>query len=115
MDINNIQSINELSKLEDYDPRSLPVQQAREYILKFLAPVKATEMLPIIKSLGRVVASDVLSPINVPPQNSAMDRYANKSSDLNGEGTRLKVVGKAFAGNLLGDTAPRGCKDNDRQ
>ena len=109
LDINNIQSLNELSKLEDYDPRSLPVQQAREYILKFLAPVKATEMLPIIKSLGRVVASDVLSPINVPPHNnSAMDGYAIKSSDLNGEReTRLKVVGKAFAGNpFLGDTAP---------
>ena len=110
MDINNIQSLKELSKLEDYDPRSLPVKQAREYILKFLAPVKQTERIPIIESLGRVTSSDILSPINVPPHNnSAMDGYAVKASDLNSNmETRLKVVGKAFAGKpFFGDLAPR--------
>lgn len=36
-----------------------------------------TETLPLSKALGRILASNIVAPMNVPPQaNSAMDGYA---------------------------------------
>lgn len=88
------------SCVDDYDPNSMPVTQARKYIRQFLQPVKAHEALPIRSALGRVLATDILSPSNVPNHdNSAMDGYAFNADDLTAAGeTRLRVVGTAFAG-----------------
>ena len=48
--------------------------------------------------LGRVLAEDVISPVDVPSNdNSAMDGYAVRLSDLTA-GTPLIMAGKAFAG-----------------
>jgi len=84
----------------DYDPNSMPVAKARDYIRAFLQPVAAVERLPIRAALGRVLASDIRSTMNVPPQdNSAMDGYAVRSADLAAEREAvLRVVGTAFAG-----------------
>ncbi|MDH5777887.1 MAG: molybdopterin molybdotransferase MoeA, partial [Gammaproteobacteria bacterium] len=51
-------------------------------------------------SLNRILAEDVISPINVPPyDNSAMDGYAVLTSDIPSSGeTTLKVTGESFAG-----------------
>jgi molybdopterin molybdotransferase len=51
-------------------------------------------------SLGRVLAADVISPIDVPAHdNSAMDGYAVRFADLAPTGeTRLRIAGSAFAG-----------------
>ena len=47
---------------------------ARRCIRTFLAPVTATERVPIRAALGRVLAEDVISPLDVPGHdNSAMD------------------------------------------
>ncbi|KAK0348957.1 Moea2p, partial [Friedmanniomyces endolithicus] len=53
--------------------------------------------------VGRVLARDLVSPINVPAHdNSAMDGYALRGGDLPLEGTvTLKVVGVAYAGKPL--------------
>ena len=74
--------------------------QARELILARLTPVQATEQVFVQQALGRVLASDVLAPLNVPAHdNSAMDGYALRHADLAREGeTRLAVVGRALAG-----------------
>jgi molybdopterin molybdotransferase len=92
--------IHNPSCLDDYDPNSMPVAQARKYIREFLEPVTTVEVLPIRSTLGRVLAEDILSPCNVPNHdNSAMDGYAFNADDLNCSGeTSLKIIGTAFAG-----------------
>ncbi len=78
----------------------MPVDKAREYIQKFLNPVTGKERLSIRDALGRVLAEDVISPVNVPQHdNSAMDGYAFRAGDLNENNkTSLTVIGTAFAG-----------------
>jgi molybdopterin molybdotransferase len=93
-------SLRDLSCADDYDPNSMPVDKARQYIREFLTPVGAQEMVAIRAGLGRVLAQDVISPVDVPAHdNSAMDGYAIRFADLAGGGeVRLKVVGSSFAG-----------------
>jgi molybdopterin molybdotransferase len=93
-------SLGDLAQADDYDPNSMPVDKAREYIRAVLTPISAIERLHIRSALGRVLAEDVTSPIDVPQYpNSAMDGYAVRFADLvpGGEAT-LEVIGSAFAG-----------------
>ena len=89
-----------ISCADDYDPNSMPVDKAREVIARFLEPVTTSERLAIRSALGRVLAADVISPLDVPAHdNSAMDGYAVRFSDLKAGGdVTLKVAGSAFAG-----------------
>jgi len=76
-------TIRELSCADDYDPNSMPVDKARAFISKFLAPITVTERLHIRAALGRVVAKDIISPIDVPGHdNSAMDGWAYRHVDI---------------------------------
>ena len=104
------QSIRAASCADDYDPNSMPVAKAREFIARFLKPVSAVERLHIRSALGRVLAADVISPLNVPSNdNSAMDGYALRFADLKTDGdTRLKIAGTAFAGVPFQGTAKQG-------
>lgn len=88
------------SCLDDYDPNSMPVAKARLFIQQFLSPIREAEFLPLRECLGRVLATDILSPANVPNyDNSAMDGYAFNATDIDAAlPTRLKVIGSAFAG-----------------
>ena len=81
-------------------PGLLSVDEARARVIASVRPVTETESVPLREALGRVLAEDVLSPVNVPGHtNSAMDGYAVSSSDLPGSGTRqLKLVGTSWAG-----------------
>jgi len=94
------QSLSVLSCADDYDPNSMPVGKAREVIARFLSPVTATERLNVRAALGRVLAEDVVSPLDVPAHdNSAMDGYAVRFADLQPSGeVTLKVAGSSFAG-----------------
>ena len=94
------QSLRQLSCADDYDPDSMPVGKARELIARFLAPVTTTERVHVRAALGRVLAEDVTSPLNVPAHdNSAMDGYAVRFADLKSDGeVTLKVAGTAYAG-----------------
>jgi len=94
------QSLSVLSCADDYDPNSMPVGKAREVIARFLSPVTATERLNVRAALGRVLADDVVSPLDVPAHdNSAMDGYAVRFADLQPSGeVTLKVAGSSFAG-----------------
>ena len=84
------------SCMDDYDPNAMSVAQARQFIKQFLSPVRDAETLRIHESLGRVLATDIVSPSNVPDHNnSAMDGFAFKfSANLK----TLKIIGTAFAG-----------------
>lgn len=87
--------------LDDYDPNAMSVAQSRKYIQEYLTPVVAKECLPLRSTLGRVLAEDIISPVNVPNHdNSAMDGYAFNADDLPAAGeAHLKIIGTAFAGN----------------
>ena len=93
-------SLRAASCADDYDPNSMPVVKARELIAQFLTPVSAIERLNIRAALDRVLAADVISPLDVPAHdNSAMDGYAVRCADLRTDGeVTLKVMGAAFAG-----------------
>jgi molybdopterin molybdotransferase len=93
-------TLREASCADDYDPNSMPVAKARELIASFLAPVTAVERVHVRSALGRVLAEDIVSPIDVPGHdNSAMDGYAVRFADLEPDGeTLLKRVGESFAG-----------------
>lgn len=91
------------SCLDDYDPNALPVDRARRILLDMVKPVTGVERVFIRQALGRVLAENVISPVDVPAHdNSAMDGWAVRYADLSPDGeTRLKIVGTAFAGRAL--------------
>lgn len=95
------------SCMDDYDPNSMPVEKARQFIKQFLEPLAETETVTLHKSLGRVIAQAILSPANVPNyDNSAMDGYAFGAQDLNS--AQLKVIGTAFAGKAFSGIVAQG-------
>ncbi|MYN01832.1 molybdenum cofactor guanylyltransferase MobA [Pseudoduganella sp. DS3] len=88
------------SCLAAYDPDALPVRSAQRVIRDFVQPVRGVEKVALRSALDRVLAEDVISPINVPAHdNSAMDGYAFAGSQLKADAnTTLKVIGTALAG-----------------
>lgn len=83
------------------EPELLPVSIALQRMRASVSAVEETETVALRESLGRVLAADLQSPIQVPAYtNSAMDGYAINSEDLpDGENeTTLKVLGVAWAG-----------------
>lgn len=93
-------TITQASCADDYDPNSMPVDKARAFIREFLSPVSGKVRLPIRSALGRVLAEDVVSPVDVPSHiNSAMDGWAVRAADLASDGdSTLTEVGASFAG-----------------
>jgi molybdopterin molybdotransferase len=65
-----------------------------------IAPVKEVERVPIGQARGRVLAADLIAPLNLPPfDNSAVDGYAVRHADLkSGAATRLTISGRLTAG-----------------
>ncbi len=89
-----------VSCLSDYDPDALPVRHAQKIIRDFVTPIRSVEKVALRSSLDRVLAADIVSPIDVPAHdNSAMDGYALRGADLRADGaTSLKVVATIYAG-----------------
>jgi molybdopterin molybdotransferase len=87
-----------------YDPDALPVEAAQEIVRQWAMPRMRdaqVERVGLYDALGRVLAHDVVSPIDVPAfDNSAMDGYAFASEALlRGSDTLdLSVAGTALAG-----------------
>ncbi len=78
----------------------LGVADARSAILERVQPLSGVEIQHLATALGRVLAADVISPLDVPAHdNSAMDGYALRAADLSAGGeSRLQVAGTALAG-----------------
>jgi len=96
------------------DPAALHVAEAQRLICERVAPLAATERLPLLAALDRVLAEDIISPINVPAyDNSAMDGYALRGADLPAEGAApvvLNTIGVAYAGRPFAQAPqPREC------
>ncbi|HEV2611486.1 MAG TPA: gephyrin-like molybdotransferase Glp [Noviherbaspirillum sp.] len=88
------------SCLSDYDPNALPVAQAQAIIRDFVTPIRSVEKVALRSALGRVLAQDIVSAIDVPAHdNSAMDGYAMRGADLDGaQPTTLNIIATAYAG-----------------
>ena len=94
--------LSTLETLGDYDPDSMPVEQARRLIQQSLVAVMEQESVNLRNALQRTLASDVLSPMNAPPHNySAMDGYAVRFCDLANAPCKLKIIGSAYAGHAF--------------
>jgi len=93
-------TLREASCADDYDPDSMPVERARSLIRDYLEPVTTVERVHIRQALGRTLAADVVSPIDVPGHdNSAMDGWAVRYADLSpGAPATLARIGESFAG-----------------
>ena len=94
-------SLQEIAScVSGYDPKALPVERAQEFIARLVPAVQAVERLAIRSALGRVLAHDIVSGIDVPSHdNSAMDGYAFRGDDLHAsQDTRFEVMGTGFAG-----------------
>ena len=88
------------AQLQGYDPQALKASDVNEFLSRMVVPVDLTERVGIFEALDRVLAQDLISPINVPPHdNSAMDGFAFAWGQLPAnEPATLRVVGTAFAG-----------------
>ncbi len=88
------------AQLQGYDPQALRADAALQFLQGLVTPVAQHQQVELKQALGRVLASDVVSPINVPAHdNSAMDGFAFDGSQLQGNAPlQLVVVGTAFAG-----------------
>ena len=79
-------------------PGLMPVEQAKEKIWQAIDAISATEVCLLEQGVGRVLAEDLYSPLNVPPNdNSAMDGYALRIEDLKSQDS-LTLIGKSLAG-----------------
>ncbi len=90
----------------------ISVEQALNTILSHIKQL-GTERVDILGGLGRVLAEDIYAPFNVPRfDNSAMDGYAVKFTDLKGASAdspvRLRVTGDLPAGHSISQSLKSG-------
>jgi len=96
--------------LAGYDPHALPAASVNAFLAEMVPlPVK-TETLGLLQALGRILAQDVISPIDVPPHdNSAMDGFAFEGRALpSDKAIRLQIAGSALAGKAFTGTVSFG-------
>ena len=86
----------------------ISLETALEKMLSSISAVTDTQTLALLQAAGRITASPVISPIDVPGfDNSAMDGYAVRMADIE-SGAVLPIAGKAFAGQPFAGIWPAG-------
>ncbi len=88
----------------------LTVSEVQRRIISDIQAVKGFERVDLRHALDRILAEDVTATFNTPPcDNSGMDGYAFKSSDINDQSTlTLKIAGQSFAGHPYSGTVRSG-------
>ena len=82
-------------------PPMLTAQQALDHLLSHARPVAESESIPMQATLGRVLAENVNSLVDVPPlDNTSMDGYAVRTADTSSAGQVLKVAQRIPAGSV---------------
>ena len=87
----------------------IPLEEALERLRAGAAPhaFTETERLSTFEALGRVLAADVASTLDVPPEdNTSMDGYALRAADVPAAGTLLPVSQRIPAGVVGGPLQP---------
>lgn len=97
--------------MEAFTSGLLALEQALQRMLALVSPLAQTETVSIEQAVGRITATDITSPLDVPAfTNAAMDGYAVRMADLAQGDALLPVAGKAFAGNpFVGDWPAGSC------
>ena len=86
----------------------MSVAEALARLESKLGVAVAAETLPLPQALFRILAEDVVAPLNVPPHdNSAVDGWAFRHADLPTDG-HLPVVGRVAAGHPFAGELPQG-------
>jgi molybdopterin molybdotransferase len=79
----------------------LTVEQALAQMLAAAEPVPEVQVLPALQACGRVLATNVVSTVQVPPMdNSQMDGYAVRTLDIPAVPTTLPVSQRIAAGHV---------------
>ena len=79
----------------------LTAQQALDHLLSHAKPVAEYESVAMQACLGRVLAEDVSSLVDVPPlDNTSMDGYAVRTTDTQNPGSILKIAQRIPAGSV---------------
>lgn len=83
----------------------LAVEEAKKRLLAHFSPVETMQVPLSFACLGRILASDIIAPIDLPPfPNSSMDGFALRSVDVKGSSAEnpatLDVIGDIPAGSL---------------
>ena len=86
---------------------TIPLAEARRRLAAAVRPIERTERVGLEQAAGRVAASSVTSPIDVPPfARSAMDGYAVVAADTTAvtrtSPTRLRIVDRIYTGQMPG-------------
>lgn len=77
----------------------MPVDEAISRLLDQAPPPPPAQMVRLDQAMGRVLAADIHSPVNLPAwDNSAMDGYALRAADLPQAGGCLAIGGRIAAG-----------------
>ena len=85
----------------------MPLDEALARLLAQAAPLGRTERVNTFDADKRVLAEDVASPLQVPPNdNSAMDGYAMRAADASAPGAELPVSQRIAAGQSGQPLAP---------
>ncbi len=82
-------------------PPMLTAQQALEHLLSHAQPVTETQEVKTQEALGRILADNVSSLVDVPPlDNTSMDGYAVRTADTQSSGSLLRVAQRIPAGSV---------------
>ncbi len=85
----------------------IEVEEAQSQIIQAVSSVPKTEKITLTESLGRVLAENITSSINVPPaDNSAMDGFAVTASDITQSPCSLSVSQRIPAGSAPSALTP---------
>ncbi len=87
----------------------ISLEDGRSRLLENLLPLEV-QCIPVLEASGRFLAQDLLAPLDLPSfDNSAMDGFAVRSAEAL-VGRRLRVVGRATAGQgFSGSVEPGTC------
>ncbi|MBU3670404.1 MAG: molybdopterin molybdotransferase MoeA [Polynucleobacter sp.] len=82
-------------------PPMLTAQQALEHLLSHAQPVTETQEVKTQEALGRILADNVSSLVDVPPlDNTSMDGYAVRTADTQSSGSLLRIAQRIPAGSV---------------
>jgi molybdopterin molybdotransferase len=86
------------------------IEAAEALIQERVTPVAEVETVPLAEARDRVLAHDIVAPLDLPPfDNSAVDGYAVRHADLAESGeTRLRIVDRLMAGRAAGRAIGKG-------
>jgi molybdopterin molybdotransferase len=103
-----------MTQAQGASPRTAlrPLEDVLAQLLTHAAPLAGTESVSTFDADGRVLACELVSPLQVPPQdNSSMDGYAVRVEEIPDEGVSLPVSQRVPAGSaarpLAAGTAAR--------